>query len=128
MNSAGKFSAGKRRQRISLILQKRFRQLDSVNRCRDDSTCAAAAFTADVQILHGRHQRFRVAFKSDRTGNAGFDPDAITYLPEDVTYIGSTSSLSRRTAEHKCNIRKTGGYDAGAYFGDSNLDNYKFEY
>ena len=58
-------------------------------------------------------------------------PDApgvysITYLPEDVTYIGSTSSISRRTAEHKCNIRKTGGYDAGAYFGDSNLDNYKF--
>ena len=52
---------------------------------------------------------------------------SITYIPEDVTYIGSTSSLSRRTAEHKCNIRKSGGIDAGAYFGDSDLNNYKFE-
>lgn len=52
---------------------------------------------------------------------------SITYLPEDITYIGSTSSLSRRIAEHKCNIRKTGGIDAGAFFGDSNLNNYKFE-
>lgn len=52
---------------------------------------------------------------------------SITYLPEDVTYIGSSSSLSRRVAEHKCNIRKTGGIDAGAYFGDSNLENYEFK-
>ena len=52
---------------------------------------------------------------------------SITYIPEDVTYIGSSSSISRRIAEHKCNIRKTGGLDAGAYFGDTDLNNYKFE-
>lgn len=52
---------------------------------------------------------------------------SITYIPEDVTYIGSSLSISRRVAEHKCNIRKTGGIDAGAYFGDNNIDNYKFE-
>lgn len=52
---------------------------------------------------------------------------SITYIPEDVTYIGSSSSISRRIAEHKHNIKKTGGLDAGAYFEDSNIDNYKFE-
>ena len=52
---------------------------------------------------------------------------AVTYIPEDVTYIGSSSSISRRMAEHKHNIKKTGGLDAGNYFGDTNIDNYKFE-
>ena len=52
---------------------------------------------------------------------------SITYLPEDVTYIGSSSSISRRLAEHKHNIIKTGGLDAGTSFGDCNIKNYKFE-
>lgn len=52
---------------------------------------------------------------------------SITYLPEDVTYIGSSSSISRRFAEHRCNIKKTGGLDAGCYFGDNNLLNYEFK-
>lgn len=52
---------------------------------------------------------------------------AITYLPEDVTYIGSSSSISRRFAEHRCNIKKTGGLDAGASFSDTDLNNYEFK-
>lgn len=52
---------------------------------------------------------------------------AITYLPEDVTYIGSSSNVNRRLTEHRSSIRLTGGIDAGACFGDTNLDNYTFE-
>lgn len=52
---------------------------------------------------------------------------SITYIPEDVTYIGSSSSISRRCAEHKCSIGKTGGIDAGLYFNDTNTDHYKFQ-
>lgn len=52
---------------------------------------------------------------------------SITYLPEDVTYIGSSSSISRRCAEHKCSIGKTGGIDAGLFFGDTDTSHYKFE-
>ena len=51
---------------------------------------------------------------------------SITYLPEDVTYIGSSTSISRRFAEHRHNIKKIGGLDAGSNFGDTNLDNYEF--
>lgn len=49
---------------------------------------------------------------------------AITYIPDDVTYIGSTSNIHRRWAEHKCNILKTGSIDAGCYFGDADPNNY----
>lgn len=52
---------------------------------------------------------------------------SITYLPEDITYIGSSSSISRRCAEHKCSIGKTGGIDAGLFFADTNTSHYKFE-
>lgn len=51
----------------------------------------------------------------------------ITYLPEDVTYIGSSSNIGRRFNEHRCHINKTGGLDSGIGFKDYNLDNYKFE-
>lgn len=52
---------------------------------------------------------------------------SITYLPEDITYIGSTGNISRRFNEHRYNIRLHGGLDAGICFGDCNLNNYKFE-
>ena len=52
---------------------------------------------------------------------------AITYLPEDLTYIGSTKSLSRRLAEHKCSIKLTGKIDAGFNPADYDESNYKFE-
>ena len=52
---------------------------------------------------------------------------AITYLPEDITYIGSTSNLCRRYAEHKCNIRLTGKIDGGFNPADRDFNNYKFE-
>ena len=52
---------------------------------------------------------------------------SITYLPEDITYIGSSSSISRRCAEHKCAIGKTGGIDAGLNFKDTDTANYEFK-
>lgn len=52
---------------------------------------------------------------------------AVTYLPEDVTYIGSSSDIHRRWAEHKCNIMKTGGIDDGLCFGDPDISHYKIE-
>ena len=52
---------------------------------------------------------------------------AITYMPEDVTYIGSSSNVNRRLTEHRSTIRQTGGIDAGPSFGDNNLCHYKFE-
>lgn len=52
---------------------------------------------------------------------------AITYLPEDVTYVGSSPNINRRLNEHKCSIRLTGRMDSGINFADRNLDNYKFE-
>ena len=51
----------------------------------------------------------------------------ITYLPQDVSYIGSASSITRRIAEHKSRIRKFGALDSGCVFGDTNINNYKFE-
>lgn len=52
---------------------------------------------------------------------------AITYLPEDVTYIGSSKDVNRRLTEHRGNIRTKGSLDAGISFGDSDLSHYKFE-
>lgn len=52
---------------------------------------------------------------------------AITYIPLDVTYIGSSSSVSQRWNEHRVAIRTTGGPDCGMKFGDPELDNYRFE-
>ena len=62
---------------------------------------------------------------------SGIEPGAgvyaITYIPEDVTYIGSSADINRRLAEHRCNIRLTGKIDAGFNPADRDLDNYKFE-
>lgn len=52
---------------------------------------------------------------------------AITYIPEDITYIGSSSNICRRFAEHKCNIKLVGKPDGGFNPADRNLNNYKFE-
>lgn len=52
---------------------------------------------------------------------------AITYIPEDVTYIGSSPNINRRINEHKCSIRLTGRMDSGINFADRNVDNYRFE-
>lgn len=63
------------------------------------------------------------------SGNAGHIPGvyAITYLPEDVTYIGSSADIQRRFNEHRCGIKTLGGLDSGINFEDRNLDNYRFE-
>lgn len=52
---------------------------------------------------------------------------AVTYLPQDVTYIGSSSNIARRSAEHRAAIRKIGGLDAGPKFNDTDLTHYKFK-
>lgn len=52
---------------------------------------------------------------------------SITYLPEDVTYFGSSENVCRRWAEHKSHIKLSGGLDAGPSFGDTDLSHYKFE-
>ena len=52
---------------------------------------------------------------------------AITYIPEDVTYIGSSSNINRRFIEHRCCINKLGCLDSGPGFNDYDLNNYKFE-
>ena len=52
---------------------------------------------------------------------------SITYIPEDVTYIGSTSDLQRRFNEHRCKIKTIGGLDSGLNFKDRDINNYKFE-
>lgn len=52
---------------------------------------------------------------------------AITYIPEDITYIGSTGNLRRRLREHRCNINRYGKIDGGMVTGDNDLNNYKFD-
>lgn len=66
-----------------------------------------------------------VQSKSNVKGQAGVY--AITYIPEDITYIGSSKNLSRRIAEHKSNIKLSGKIDAGVNPADRDLNNYKFE-
>ena len=51
----------------------------------------------------------------------------ITYLPQDVSYIGSSKNIQQRIRDHKKEIRHTGGLDSGLFFGDANIDNYSFE-
>ena len=63
--------------------------------------------------------------KSNITPGAGVY--SITYTPDDVTYIGSSSDVCRRWAEHKCSIKTSGGLDSGVCFGDANVDNYVFK-
>lgn len=52
---------------------------------------------------------------------------SITYIPEDVTYIGSSSDINRRFREHRCCINKYGCLDSGPGFKDYDLSNYRFE-
>lgn len=59
--------------------------------------------------------------------NPGSGVYAITYKPLDVTYIGCSSDVCRRWAEHKCHIKLTGGLDAGPSFGDTDPSNYEFK-
>ena len=51
----------------------------------------------------------------------------VTYIPQDISYIGSASSITRRIAEHKSHIRRFGGLDSGTVFNDTDLSNYKFD-
>ena len=51
----------------------------------------------------------------------------ITYLPQDVSYIGSSRNILQRWNEHRVSIRTTGGPDCGIKFADSDLNNYSFE-
>ena len=51
----------------------------------------------------------------------------ITYVPQDISYIGSASSIIRRLAEHKSHIKRFGAIDSGCVFGDTNINNYKFD-
>lgn len=52
---------------------------------------------------------------------------SIRYIPEDVTYIGSSSNINRRLREHRAYIRKYGKPDCGINFNDYNLKNYEFK-
>ena len=52
---------------------------------------------------------------------------SITYIPQDVTYFGSSSNICRRWAEHKCHIHLYGTIDGGCSFNDNNEDNYRFD-
>lgn len=51
----------------------------------------------------------------------------VTYIPEDVSYIGSTSNVKGRIGDHRKKIRQSGCLDSGLKFGDIDLNNYKFE-
>ena len=52
---------------------------------------------------------------------------SITYLPQDVTYIGSTDNLNRRFREHRAKILKFGGLDCNLNFEDYDLTHYEFK-
>lgn len=74
-----------------------------------------------------------VLLKGDRTiqEKSGITPGSgvysVTYIPEDISYIGSSSDVNRRLAEHRSHIRLTGGLDAGVCFGDTKVENYSFK-
>ena len=51
----------------------------------------------------------------------------ITYIPEDVSYIGSTKNIKQRFRDHLKNIRHYGGLDCGLNFEDTDTSNYLFE-
>ena len=92
---------------------------------------------------HGRGESTPVQIFFNRPGISGDRPGrgviskndiprvpgvyAVTYIPEDVTYIGSSADIHRRWAEHKCNIMKYGKVDAGLCFGDPDISHYKIE-
>lgn len=51
----------------------------------------------------------------------------ITYLPQDVSYIGSSRNMRQRWNEHKVEIRTKVGPDCGMKFSDPDISNYLFE-
>ena len=51
----------------------------------------------------------------------------VTYIPLDVSYIGSSKHIQQRVRDHKKCIRHKGGLDSGVNFGDTNIHNYRFE-
>ena len=52
---------------------------------------------------------------------------SITYIPQDVTYFGSSNNICRCWAEHKSHIHLYGTIDGGCSFNDNNDDNYRFD-
>lgn len=52
---------------------------------------------------------------------------SITYLPEDVTYIGSSSSILRKYNEFIKAVENNKKVNKDIDFNDSNIDHYKFE-
>ena len=52
---------------------------------------------------------------------------AITYIPEDVTYIGGSENIARRVIEHRHHIVKYGGVDGGVNFNCYDCSKFKFE-
>lgn len=51
----------------------------------------------------------------------------VTYIPQDISYIGSSKKIKQRIRDHKKCIRHRGGLDSGLNFGDTSINNYKFE-
>lgn len=67
----------------------------------------------------------------DHSNDGAFKEQAgvykITYLPQDVTYFGSSANVAQRVRDHKSTIRTTGGLDAGPSFADREISHYQFE-
>lgn len=51
----------------------------------------------------------------------------VTYIPQDVSYIGSSRHLAQRIRDHKKCIRHRGGLDSGVNFSDTDLTHFRFE-
>lgn len=51
----------------------------------------------------------------------------VTYIPQDVSYIGSSKNIQQRVRDHKKCIRHKGGLDSGVHFNDTRVSNYRFE-
>lgn len=83
---------------------------------------AAVFFKKERKAVQGNKH---LQEKSDITPGAGVY--SITYKPLDISYIGSSSNVCRRWAEHKCSIHLSGGLDAGPTFGDTDVTNYEFK-
>lgn len=72
----------------------------------------------NVKIKHKR---------SNATVDSASGVYSITYLPQDITYIGSASDINRRFREHRAKILKFGGLDCNLNFADCELSNYEFK-
>ena len=65
--------------------------------------------------------------KSDDSVKDGAGVYTVTYMPQDVSYIGSSKHLQQRIRDHKKCIRHRGGLDSGVNFSDTDLTHYRFE-